>query len=120
MNKQLVFAILVGIACLVSSHSLAATVGDVLASPVPNPTTFVNTSNQWLVTFWQWGSDHVNALLHVNTSDPVIATIAKIAAWFWRFTVDSFKQGWDSFLVLFKMAFSSGSAAYNSVHWPWQ
>ena len=120
MSKSFIAVIVIGLAILAGAHAGAATVGNVLASPVPNPATFVNTSNQWLVNIWQWANDHLRGLANTNTNDPVIATIIKITSWFWHFTIDSFKQGWDSFLVLFKMATTSGSAAYNGVHWPWQ
>ena len=120
MKKIFALAIVLGVAFVITLHAGAATIGDALASPVPNAATFVNTSNQWLVNIWQWITDHTHALTTINTNDPVIATLAKIASWFWHFTLDSFKQGWESLVALCKMALMSGSAAYQSVHWPWQ
>lgn len=121
MKKVILICILAaGIITIFGMRAVAATIGDTLATPMPSPAMFVNTSNQWLVNAWQWGSGQLKSLMGIRVTDPAIATIFKIANWFWNFTVTSFRQGWDSFLALFKMAVTSGSAAYNTVHWPWQ
>ena len=120
MKKRIgICIILLGVLAIIA-HVHAFTLGDWFNQPLPATGGFISSVMHWFSNAWNWIVFHFQLLMNAPTSNPIIATMVKIVHWLWNFTITSLKQGWESLVLLIKMAMQTGSAAYGSVHWPWQ